>query len=47
MRRSTQDMAGKLGNDGVGIVGDVTKSCDIQRAVRKPPAILAMHWILL
>jgi 3-oxoacyl-[acyl-carrier protein] reductase len=31
---ATQDMAGKLGNDCVGIVGDVTKSCDIQRATQ-------------
>jgi 3-oxoacyl-[acyl-carrier protein] reductase len=29
-----QDMAGKLGNDCVGIVGDVTKSSDIQRATQ-------------
>ena len=31
---ATQDMAGKLGNDCVGIVGDVTKSSDIQRATQ-------------
>ena len=31
---ATQEMAGKLGNDCVGIVGDVTKSSDIQRATQ-------------
>ena len=31
---ATQDMAGKLGNDCVGIVGDVTKSSDIEHAVQ-------------
>ena len=31
---ATQDMAGKLGNDCIGIVGDVTKSTDIQRATQ-------------
>ena len=31
---ATQDMAGKLGNDCVGIVGDVTKSSYIQRATQ-------------
>ena len=31
---ATQDMAGKLGNDCIGIVGDVTKSSDIQRATQ-------------
>ncbi len=31
---ATQDMAGNLGNDCIGIVGDVTKSCNIQRATQ-------------
>lgn len=31
---ATQDMSGKLGNDCVGIVGDVTKSSDIERATQ-------------
>lgn len=31
---ATQDTVGKLGNDCVGIVGDVTKSSDIQRATQ-------------
>ena len=31
---TTQDMAGKLGNDCVGIVGDVTKSSDIEHTVQ-------------
>ena len=31
---ATQKMAGKLGNDCIGIVGNVTKSSDIQRATQ-------------
>ena len=39
---ATQDMAGKMGNDCIGIVGDVTKSSDIQRATQTARD-LAMH----